>query len=364
MSESDKAETINAFKRANYFWVILAPLIGFIGNFIRTQRWRLMLRPLGYNPNYWNTFHCVMVMYFFNLFVPRLGEVTRCSFLAQYEKVPIEKSLGTMVTERLIDVLCLGVVFLLTLSCHPKKEFIHPIHKNITQSVYASGNVISRDQYQAFTIISGIVDHIYVSEGDSIKIGDKILTIANESQKLNIENARLSAAYANDKANEGKLSEAKMNISLAKSKMLNDSILLERQKQLWAQNIGSKIELEQRTLAYEASKTTYFSSKEKYIELGRTLKLSALQSKNNLSLASKLETDYTLKSMINGVIYSLNISEGEIATPQKPVATLGKINDFILEMQVDEYDIVQIKIGLPVMVVLNSHQDKVFEARV
>ena len=256
------------------------------------------------------------------------------------------------------------VVFLLTLSCHPKKEFIHPIHKNITQSVYASGNVISRDKYQAFTIISGIVDHIYVSEGDSIKIGDKILTIANESQKLNIENARLSAAYANDKANEGKLSEAKMNISLAKSKMLNDSILLERQKQLWAQNIGSKIELEQRTLAYEASKTTYFSSTEKYIELGRTLKLSALQSKNNLSLASKLETDYTLKSMINGVIYSLNISEGEIATPQKPVATLGKINDFILEMQVDEYDIVQIKIGLPVMVVLNSHQDKVFEARV
>ncbi|MBK8353069.1 MAG: flippase-like domain-containing protein [Saprospirales bacterium] len=123
MSESDKAETINAFKRANYFWVILAPLIGFIGNFIRTQRWRLMLRPLGYNPNYWNTFHCVMVMYFFNLFVPRLGEVTRCSFLAQYEKVPIEKSLGTMVTERLIDVLCLGVVFLLIILFLGKENY-------------------------------------------------------------------------------------------------------------------------------------------------------------------------------------------------------------------------------------------------
>ena len=123
MSKSDKAETINAFKRANYFWVILAPLIGFIGNFIRTQRWRLMLRPLGYNPNYWNTFHCVMVMYFFNLFVPRLGEVTRCSFLAQYEKVPIEKSLGTMVTERLIDVLCLGVVFLLIILFLGKENY-------------------------------------------------------------------------------------------------------------------------------------------------------------------------------------------------------------------------------------------------
>ena len=112
MSEADKEETILAFKRANYFWVLLAPLIGFLANFIRTQRWRLMLRPLGYNPNYWNTFHSVMVMYFFNLFVPRLGEVTRCTMLAEYEKVPVEKSIGTMVTERLLDVICLGGVFL------------------------------------------------------------------------------------------------------------------------------------------------------------------------------------------------------------------------------------------------------------
>ncbi|MFN8260645.1 MAG: lysylphosphatidylglycerol synthase transmembrane domain-containing protein [Chitinophagales bacterium] len=112
MSETDKTETVNAFKRANYFWVLMGPLVGFLGNFIRTQRWRLMLRPLGYNPGYWNTFHAVMVMYFFNLFVPRLGEVTRCTMLAEYEDVPVEKSLGTMVTERLLDVICLGIVFL------------------------------------------------------------------------------------------------------------------------------------------------------------------------------------------------------------------------------------------------------------
>lgn len=112
MSETDKTETINAFKRANYFWVLLTPMIGFFANFIRTQRWRLMLRPLGYNPGYWNTFHSVMVMYFFNLFVPRLGEITRCTMLSEYENVPVEKSLGTMVTERLLDVICLGIVFL------------------------------------------------------------------------------------------------------------------------------------------------------------------------------------------------------------------------------------------------------------
>ncbi len=123
MSESDKTETISAFKRANYFWISLAPILGLAANFVRTQRWRLMLRPIGYNPEYWNTFFAVMIMYFFNLFVPRLGEVTRCTMLAEYEKVPVEKSLGTMVTERLIDVICLGIVFLSILLFLGKDNF-------------------------------------------------------------------------------------------------------------------------------------------------------------------------------------------------------------------------------------------------
>lgn len=123
MSETEKNETISAFKRANYFWVIIAPIIGLVANVLRTQRWRLMLRPLGYNPEYWNTFFAVMIMYFFNLFVPRLGEVTRCTILAEYEKVPVEKSLGTMVTERLFDVICLGFVFLSILLLLGKENF-------------------------------------------------------------------------------------------------------------------------------------------------------------------------------------------------------------------------------------------------
>lgn len=132
MSETDKAETIDAFKRANYFWVLMAPLLGFLANFIRTQRWRLMLRPLGYNPNYWNTFHSVMIMYFFNMFVPRLGEVTRCTMLAEYENVPVEKSLGTMVTERLLDVICLGIVFVCILIFLGQENF-NAIYKEFQQ---------------------------------------------------------------------------------------------------------------------------------------------------------------------------------------------------------------------------------------
>jgi uncharacterized membrane protein YbhN (UPF0104 family) len=110
LSPADKAGIIDAFKRANYFWVFLAPLLGVLSNFSRAQRWRQLLKPLGYYPSFANTFFSIMLMYFFNLFVPRLGEVTRCSILARYEKIPLDKSIGTMVVERLADLVAILII--------------------------------------------------------------------------------------------------------------------------------------------------------------------------------------------------------------------------------------------------------------
>lgn len=104
MTPEQREETLNSFSKANYFWLLMPMLFGFLSNFLRAQRWRLLLRPLGYNPGYLNTFLSVMVMFFANLFIPRLGEVLRCSLLAKYEDVPVEKSIGTMVVERIIDL--------------------------------------------------------------------------------------------------------------------------------------------------------------------------------------------------------------------------------------------------------------------
>lgn len=110
MTETEKQQTIDAFKRAKYGWLLLAPALGLLSNFSRAQRWRLLLEPTGHKPGYWNTFFSVMMMYFFNLFFPRLGEVTRCGVLARYEKVPLDKSIGTMVVERVVDLISILLV--------------------------------------------------------------------------------------------------------------------------------------------------------------------------------------------------------------------------------------------------------------
>lgn len=176
MSVEDQNQTIFAFKRANYFWVILAPIIGFLANFVRTQRWRLLLRPVGYNPQYANTFYSVMTMYFFNLFVPRLGEVMRCSILAKYENVPVEKSIGTMVTERVLDVLCLGIVFVIVFLFLGQENYdILKANFNERTSGFGNGAIfqILKFSIPALIIIGGgIFSIIYIKKNGLNKLLD------------------------------------------------------------------------------------------------------------------------------------------------------------------------------------------------
>lgn len=145
MSASDKQHVAEDIKRANYFWVLLPPIVGLISNYFRSERWRLLLRSLGYNPGFWNTFFSVMIMYFLNLFFPRLGEVSRCGVLARYEKIPLDKAIGTMVLERLLDVICLGVVVLILVI--GEHDTFFKLYAQIVQNAQKEfGDIIQKNQ--------------------------------------------------------------------------------------------------------------------------------------------------------------------------------------------------------------------------
>lgn len=81
-------------------------------------------------------------------------------------------------------------------------------------------------------------------------------------------------------------------------------------------------------------------------------------------ISSTLENDFVLKSKINGIVYSLAKLKGELVGPQTPIAVIGDAGDFVLEMQVDEFDIIRIKNGLTVLITLDSYKDKVYEAKI
>jgi uncharacterized protein (TIRG00374 family) len=115
VTQEQRIQIREAFGNANYSWVILSLAISIISHLSRAMRWKMMLQTLGHEPKLSNTFFAVMIGYMANYApIPRLGEASRCGILTRYEKIPFTESFGTVVAERLIDVLCLMIVFFIT----------------------------------------------------------------------------------------------------------------------------------------------------------------------------------------------------------------------------------------------------------
>ena len=102
-----------SFKGIDLFWFALSTFFGVMSHVIRGWRWKLTLAPLGMRPTTSVSIYSIFVAYAANLVVPRIGEVSRCVILEQHDKIPFAQSLGTLVSERLIDTL---MVILITIA--------------------------------------------------------------------------------------------------------------------------------------------------------------------------------------------------------------------------------------------------------
>ncbi len=105
---------ISDFKSVNYWWILAVLAAFMISNVSRALRWNMLIYPLDYRPKAANTFFATMIGYFANLGLPRMGEVIRAGTITRYEKIPLEKVMGTVVVDRVMDVICLLVVIGLT----------------------------------------------------------------------------------------------------------------------------------------------------------------------------------------------------------------------------------------------------------
>ncbi|MBK7650701.1 MAG: flippase-like domain-containing protein [Flammeovirgaceae bacterium] len=125
----DKSEFIwNAWLRSDKGYLMLMVLVAMISHLLRAVRWKMLLEPTGHSVTLANSFLSLMIGYLVNLAVPRGGEVSRCYNLYKLEKTPVEVSFGTVVVERLVDLVCLvllsGFVLLLN-GKNSKRLLIH-----------------------------------------------------------------------------------------------------------------------------------------------------------------------------------------------------------------------------------------------
>lgn len=110
LTPEDIESIVKSFSTANYWWIALSVTFGVLSHLSRAYRWKYTLEPLGYQPRFLNSFFAVMIGYLLNLAFPRLGEVTRCGVMSQYEKIPVNKLFGTVIGERVADLLIMLII--------------------------------------------------------------------------------------------------------------------------------------------------------------------------------------------------------------------------------------------------------------
>jgi len=112
LSETELLDLKNAFIKADYRFMLYGMIILLLSHMSRAYRWKYMLQPLGHQPSFWKMYHSVMIGYLINLTIPRSGEVARAGYYSRFEKdVPFNKVFGTIIVERIIDMVMLGIVF-------------------------------------------------------------------------------------------------------------------------------------------------------------------------------------------------------------------------------------------------------------
>ncbi|WP_213522790.1 HlyD family efflux transporter periplasmic adaptor subunit [Nonlabens sp.] len=254
----------------------------------------------------------------------------------------------------------------LLLGCTSESTKVYPQRTSIIESVYASIMVQPDSLYQVHSSVQGILDAQFVQEGDEVSKGDAIAQIKNTASTLQKSNDKLSFTLSQQQylGNISILKTLKNDIKRAALQHNNDSINFYRQKRLWERNIGTKVTYENKKLIYELSKTALESLQKRYGLTKIELETQMKQAQNKYMSSIATAQDFIIASEISGKVYALYKKPGELINSLEPIAMIGSDQIYVIEMLVDEKDIVKIKNGQSVRLVLDAYPEELFIATV
>jgi HlyD family secretion protein len=252
------------------------------------------------------------------------------------------------------------------ISCSQQQDKILPEQKSLTESVYASVTIQPDSLYEVYAIVAGILDSNLVEEGAIVSKDDVLFQIINNTPKLNAQNAKftLDLAQENYNGSAAILGSIEEEIAAARLKYKNDSINYFRQKNLWEQNIGSKVEYDTKKLNYELALNSLEVLRSKYNRTKNELLTAVKQAKNSYRSSLIATKDFTIKSKINGKVYAIYKEPGEIINAVEPLASIGSASNFVIEMLVDEVDIVRLFLDQEIVINLDAYNGKIFKGKI
>lgn len=245
------------------------------------------------------------------------------------------------------------------------EQGVSPRLMDITESVYASVSVRPELIYSSQPTRPGIIHEIFVEEGDEVKAGQLLYSItpgADFSDRMTAAELQLEEATANYAGESSMLDNLQAEMNTLRQQVILDSTNYQRQKRLWDQNIGKRVDFERAELTYTASKEQYRILQNRYEQTALNLQNTYRRALSGVNMSRNQLGDFEIRSSIDGKVYSINKEVGELITSQQQFAEIGSADRFIVEMNVDEVDIAKLSIGDTVLVALEAYPDEVFRA--
>lgn len=267
---------------------------------------------------------------------------------------------GTMKVKSIFPFLAV----LTMVACKNNTTAIQPVVSDITQSVYASGSVKAEGQYVVYSTVSGELKKNNVEAGDMIVAGQALFQLDSEKARLSTESAQLTYELSNEKSSfiKNKIAEMELAVLAARDKVKLDESIYKRNKNVIDQGGITEVDFERSELAYKNSKLAYESAQKRLEELRVQLKNEQERSEVNLRLSQKNQSDFTVKSAFSGKLFDVLVEEGDLVTPQTPLAVIGKADSFFVELNVDENDMALVRMKQEVLVTMDSYKGTVFKA--
>jgi len=263
---------------------------------------------------------------------------------------------------RLLSILFIGP---LLYSCN-KAQQVHLQRKDIIETVYASGKIVSDNEYNLYALSNGTIIKKQVKDGDKVRKGQVLYVVQNDAAA-----AKYQAALDNYQNTELNLSgsspllrDLQLSLQNAEIRLKNDSLTYQRWKALWDQGIGTHSNLDNTYTNYQISVNQQKSASEKYYSTLHDLQVNHSNARSQVQAAKKDLNDYFIMADRDGVVWQTFKEGGESVRANEVVALIGDSGRRIIRLVVDQEDISRIRTDQRVLLKTDMLGDSVFEAKI
>jgi multidrug efflux pump subunit AcrA (membrane-fusion protein) len=252
------------------------------------------------------------------------------------------------------------------MSCFGCKDMpvVYPERKDIIETVYASGKIISENEYKLAALSNGTIIKKLVRDGDTVKKGQLLYVINNEAAseryKAALKGYHIITTNLSDRS--PLLNDLKLSLQSAIVKCSNDSATYHRYKNLLAQDIGTKSNLDNVYTNYQLSVNQKKIAEQKYYAAVNDLQISHSNARSQVTAAEKELKEYFIRSDRKGVVYQTFKEAGETVYTNEVVALLGEQRNQVIRLAVDQQDISKIQNGQQVLLQTDVSGNTIYEA--